>query len=105
MLRLLSLLFAAAPFAIALLRADQSGDWRMLGMAAAAFCASVVVVVAARSGVVRSTVVPLVTLIVATLVAAVPRMLYGGSAPAVLAVSVAFGSSMTIAASLYARSW
>ena len=101
---ILSVFFAAAPFAIALIRGTQSGDWRMLGMAAAAFCASAVVVLAARSGVIRGWLVPLAMFVVATLVAAVPRILYGASPPAVLAVSAAFGLSLAIAASLYGRS-
>jgi predicted membrane-bound dolichyl-phosphate-mannose-protein mannosyltransferase len=101
---ILSVVFAAAPLAIGLIRGTQSGDWRMLGMAAAAFCASVVVVLAARSGVIRGWLVPLATFVAATLVAAVPRILYGASPAAVLAVSVAFGLSLAISTSLYGRS-
>jgi hypothetical protein len=102
--RPLSFGFFAAPFVVAAVPAVQRGDWRMLGVAACAFCGSVAVVVAARSGVIRTAAVPLATLVAATLVGALPRLLlYGGSTVAVLTVAATFAVSLSIAAWLYVR--
>jgi len=99
--RLLSLLFTAAPFAIALIRAGRSRDLRLLWMAIAAFAAAVVVV-----GVTKSrTAATSATFVLATVAAAVAGAVLGGTAvPGLLAVSSAFGVSLAVAAAVHGRS-
>ena len=101
MTRLLSLLFAAAPFAIAFLRAGRSHDIRLLWMAIAAIAATAVAI-----GVTKSrTAATSATFVLATVAAAVVGAVLGGTAvPGLVAVSSAFGVSLAVAAALHVGS-
>src|SRR5437016_5968865 len=73
-----SLVFAVAPFVMALIRPNQSGDLRMLWMVLAAFTATVVVVATAKSQKsAGNTIVPIVAFTLATFAATITRMAFG----------------------------
>ena len=95
-----SLVFAVAPFVMALIRPNQSGDLRMLWMVLAAFTATVVVVATAKSQKsAGNTIVPIVAFTLATFAATITRMAFGGRPGAgLLAVGAAFGFSFAISA-------
>lgn len=93
---LLSILFAAAPFAFALIRAFQTGyDLRPLWMALASFLGASVVMTIGKARSRKPTVVlafSIVTLAIAALLAGSTAFLLGATAsPGVWAVAVVFG--------------
>jgi hypothetical protein len=93
---LLSILFAAAPFAFGLLRALRTGsDIRMLWMALASFLGAAVVMVFVKARGERSKSVlalSAVVFVIATLLAGLAALLLGATAPAgVWGVAIVFG--------------
>ena len=103
MTRLLSLIFFAAPFAVALFRARQAGDLRMLWMAVAASLTTMAVIAAARAVGRRGT-AAIVALVLATLTAIAAGALQGTTiGVGLILVAIAFGISLGIAAALYVR--
>jgi hypothetical protein len=92
--RTLSIVFAVAPFAAALLRAVQTGrDLRLLWMALAAFVAAAAVTAVAKSrGVTPAVAASVGAFVVATLAAGAAAMLLGATAaPGIWAVAGVFG--------------
>jgi hypothetical protein len=100
---LLSLIFAAAPFAVALIRAVQTGrDLRLLWMALGGFVAAAAVTVVAKSRRGTPRVVSSVgTFVLATLVAGAVAMLLGArAAPGIWAVAGVFGLCFAISGAI-----
>ena len=105
---LLSFLFAAAPFALALVRAVQTGhDMRLLWMALASFVGATVVMAVAKAGSRKPSLVLSLTgaFVVATLLAGLAAFADGArAAPGIWAVAVVFGLCCTVAQTLLAFS-
>jgi CHASE2 domain-containing sensor protein len=109
LLYFLSILFAATPFAFALLRAFQTGnDFRFLWLAFASFLGAAAVTALGKSRRREPKVVfalSTLTLVIATLLAGLAAFLLGAkSVPAVGAVALAFGICWAASYALYARS-
>ena len=102
---LLSVLFGAAPFVLAFVRAVQTGhDLRLLWMALASFVGATAVVAVAKAGSRKPSVVvarSAGTFVVATLLAGSAALLLGATAaPAIWAVASVFGLCCTVSRTL-----
>ncbi|MEQ1909740.1 MAG: hypothetical protein ABMA15_13010 [Vicinamibacterales bacterium] len=107
-LRLLSVVFAALPFAFALIRAFQTGDdLRYLWVAIAGVCGAVAAVWVAGpddTGPKAARVLLAVVFAVATLLGVLTAVLLGTKlGPAVILVGAAFGCCFAVGAALYMR--
>ena len=101
MTRILSLVFLAAPVAIALFRARQASDFRMLWMAVAALLTTGAVIVVARVAR-RGGLAPIAALVLATLAAIATGALQGTMiGVGLILVSIAFGISLGIGVAVY----
>jgi drug/metabolite transporter (DMT)-like permease len=107
-LRVLSMVFAAVPFAFALIRTFQTGDdLRYLWVAIAGLCGAVAAVwVAGPDGTSpkEALVLLAVVFVVATLLGVLTALLLGTKlGPAVVLVGAAFGFCFAVGAALYMR--